>query len=227
MCVAGHTRGTAVPWRVIQQGHGRPVAHRHPCRPRRVGASPARVGARRVGIPTPEPAPPSSPPAKGPRGIGTHRGAWAGVLAEPPAAGRRFYGFFPAWGFVRCQRGRAAGSPRATAVPLGRTAPRGPWACSEGTRGRPACVGAGTCGVQVAAGSGGERGSCFPSQGPPANPGVRGGSGATCARACAHAGHLLKHGEIFFFSRNPGRCRGRVCTGACTLGAGGSRQRSV
>lgn len=42
----------------------------------------------------------------------------------------------------------------------------------------------------------------------PASLGVHGRNGATCACACAHAGHLLKHGEIF---RSPGRRGGRVC----------------
>jgi len=44
--------------------------------------------------------------------------------------------------------------------------------------------------------------------GRPASPGLRGGSGATRAtRACAHAGHLLKHGEVF---RSPGRRGGHA-----------------
>lgn len=49
----------------------------------------------------------------------------------------------------------------------GESGTQGLWACSEGTRGRPACAGTGTCSMQVAARSGGERGSCFPSWGPP------------------------------------------------------------
>lgn len=206
MCVAEHTRGTAVPWRVIQQGHGRPVARRHPCQPRRVGTRvpPARPAWVLGGLGSPRR---SWPRRRHPRPRALGESAHTGVRGQAcwRSPRQRAGGFavlpcmglcsVPAWkgcGQPPCH-GRAAGAngaPGTVGVQRGHT--WAPGACRRGHVRR-------TGGSRIRGGAG----ELLPFPGAPANPGVRGGSGATCARACAHAGHLLKHGEIFFPQPRP------------------------
>lgn len=135
------------------------------------------------------------------------------------AASRRFRSSPLRGGFVRCQRG--ASVPRPVLLRGGGERHSGTVGVQRGHTWAPCVCRRGH--VQHAGGSQirGGAGELLPFPGGPASPGVHGRSDASCAHSCAHAGHLLKHGEAFPQPR-PVRVP-RVCM----VGAGGSRQRGV
>lgn len=206
----------------------------HPARPRAPGCPPASLPAsargRQPGTrgrsagwdPHAGAGPAVVTPGQGPSGNRHASGCVGRRVGGAPGSGQAVLRFLPcvglcsvpAWkgcGKPPCH-GRAAGAngtPGTVGVQRGHT-----WAPGVCRRGHVRRTG----GSRIRGGAG----ELLPFPGAPANPRVRGGSGATCARACAHAGHLLKHGEIFFFPATPAGAEG-ACAPAPARSVPGAR----
>lgn len=186
MHVAGHTCGTVVPRCVTQQGHGCLAACWHCPGMGTRAVSLAGVDARWAGHPTLSPmaSAPGSRHTPGRMGWRVGRAlAAGGWFCSPPLQG--------------ALSGASMEGLRGAPLPwLGRAAPGD---CGRAVRAHVGaqCVPARTrAACRWQPDMGGSGGAASLPRGP-AGPGVHGRSGATCAHACAHAGHLLKHNGGF------------------------------